>query len=165
MKRDISESIDKKDEKNKYVTMRLSDQLFGIRVDSIEDILLPSKITPVPLAPAEIKGAINLRGRIVTVIDLKTKLSLINNKEKVLDDYRSVVIEYKGELYSIMVDKVSEVMNLSKKDIAHNPDNLPDVWRSISDGVYSMDNELMVILNVNKLFNSYNDNNEEQDDE
>ncbi len=137
------------EEKNQYVMMQVDGQLFGMRVDGIEDILLPQKITPIPLAPDEVLGSLNLRGRIVTAIDLKRKLGI--SSKDIGDSYRSAVVEHKGELYSIIVDEVSEVLSIGVSEIAHNPENLSESWKSISEGVYSFKDKLMIILNVQKL--------------
>lgn len=148
------------EEKNQYVMMKVNEQLFGMRVDGIEDILLPQKITPIPLAPDEILGSLNLRGRIVTAVDLKRKLGIPSKPREISDDYRSAVVDYEGELYSIIVDEVSEVLSIGPSEIAHNPENLSEKWKSISDGVYSFKDKLMIILNVHKLL--YSEEKEEE---
>jgi purine-binding chemotaxis protein CheW len=143
----------------KYVIMQVSNQLFGIAVESVGDILSPRKITPVPLATKEVMGLLNLRGRIVTAINLRKKLEISNEDQNLNGEYRSVVAEYNGNLYSLVVDKVSEVMNISDKNIAHNPENLSSIWKSVSRGVFSMKKELIVILDVEKLLRSSNSEN------
>ncbi len=151
------------DEINKYLVIRLDGQLFGMRVETIEDILSPQKISPIPLAPPEVVGSLNLRGRVVTVIDLRVKLGMEYNRNDNVP-HRSVVVDSKGHLYSFIVDEVSEVMDIDSSKIAHNPENLSEEWQSASSGVFSLDNELMVILDVTKLLaddESENDNDEE----
>src|SRR5215813_314004 len=85
-----------------YVTMSIADQLFGIPVLKVQDVLGPQTITRVPLAPPEVAGSLNLRGRIVTAIDVRLRLGLeprANQKPSM-----SVVVEHDGELYSVLVD-------------------------------------------------------------
>lgn len=138
-------------DKEKYLIMRLNGQLFGILADSVEDVLLPQRISPVPLASAEIKGLLNLRGRIVTVIDIAVKLALSSKEERSEKVIRNVVVEYKGDLYSFIVDEVSEVMGINGSKIASTPDNLSEAWKDVSKGVFSLEKELMVILDIEKL--------------
>src|ERR1700749_1433684 len=85
-----------------YVTMRVDRQLFGVNVKHVRDVLRQQKVTAIPLAPKEVTGSLNLRGRIVTVIDVRTRLGLPANE----NDEKSmfVVVEVKGELYSLKVD-------------------------------------------------------------
>src|SRR5690349_5617765 len=86
-----------------FVTLKIDNQLFGIPILQVQDVLSEQKITKIPLAPKEIAGALNLRGRIVTAIDVRTRLNL--PKREVCEGKRSmsVVIEYNGELYSLIV--------------------------------------------------------------
>ena len=133
----------------KYIMMRIDHQLFGMVVDEIEDVLRYQEIVPIPMAPKEVLGILNLRGRIVTVIDMRARLGLaprIDHRQQA-----SIVVEYKGELYSILVDSVSEVIDIIDTDIATNPENLSEQWRDVCRGVYPMEEELMVIVDVRKL--------------
>lgn len=134
----------------KYIMTRLEGQLFGVQVDTIEDILMPQKITPIPLAPPEIKGVLNLRGRIVTAINLRVLLGL-PFKEDNENSYRHVVVSYGSELYSLIIDSVSEVLNISPKQIERNPGNLSAQWKEVCAGVCSLEKELMVILDVDRI--------------
>lgn len=140
------------DVRREYIKMRLDGQLFGMDVMQFEDILLPQAITPVPLSSPKVLGVLNLRGRIVTAIDLREILDIpmptsSADKEK----YRSVVVSVDDELYSFHLDQVSEVINIAAKDIAENPENLSERWKDVSLGVHTLKNELMVILDVYKL--------------
>ena len=156
-----SEQVEKKDytdfveEHDKYLMLRLGKQVFGVLVDSVEDVLFPYKITEIPLSPPEIMGMINLRGRVVTAIDLGSKLGFEPLDAKA--DHRSVVIEKKGHFYSLVVNKVSEVIDIPVSKISSTPDNLSEKWKKVSVGVYSLDSELMVILDAAKLIDSDDD--------
>lgn len=143
-----------------YLMMRLDGELLGISVDYVEDILSPQEITPIPLAPPEVKGALNLRGRIVTAINMRAKLGM-DNPDRELVNYRSVVIKSGNDLYSIILDSVSEVINVADSDIDRIPDNLSEEWKDVSSGVFSMEDDLMVILDTAKLLN-LNDNEEDE---
>lgn len=136
--------------KRKYIMMRLDKQLFGLGVEIVEDILLPQKITNIPLSSSDVRGALNLRGRIVIAIDLRVKLGMPAKED---DDQkcRHVVVNLNNQLYSFIIDSVSEVIDIASSEIEANPENLTEGWKTLSDGVYSLQDELMIILNVHKL--------------
>src|ERR1700712_6117921 len=98
------------EENQVLVTLTVGDQLCGVPVLAVRDILGEQVITRIPLAPPEIAGSLNLRGRIVTAIDLRRRLRLAPPPA---DTARmSVVTESSGELYALLVDQVSEVLSL-----------------------------------------------------
>lgn len=134
------------------LTVRIADQLFGIPVQEVRDIFTPRDITPIPLAPKEVAGAINLRGRILTAIDVRTKLNLppLDGGTKQMN----VSIELDGELYGLMVDKVGEVLNLAKEDFERNPSTLDSRWKAISAGIFKLDGELLIVMQTSKIINS-----------
>ncbi len=140
-----------------YVTFSIGDQLFGIPVLRVQDILTPDKIAPVPLAPPEVKGSINLRGRIVTVIDVRTRLGLPEREDK---DCRNmgVTVEQDNELYTLLVDKIGDVISLSKDLYEKNPGTLDPLWREFSNGVFRLEESLMVVLDIDNLMNLNKEN-------
>ena len=103
----------------------------------------------VALAKPEIAGSLNLRGRIVTAIDVRHRLQLPPATEGVAR--MSVVTEQNGELYALLVDQVSEVLTLHDMDFEQNPPTLPPVWAEHSKGVYRLDGKLLVVLDVSRL--------------
>jgi len=132
-----------------YVTMFIDGQLFGIPVLQIQDVLSTQKITPVPLAPKEVSGSLNLRGRIVTAIDVRVRLGLPERKED--ETNMSVVVDYNGEFYSLIIDKVGEVMTLRSNDYEKTPATLDQKWLEIADGVYRLKDQLLIVLDVKRL--------------
>src|SRR5246127_2886040 len=137
------------DEENVFVTLTVADQLCGVPVLGVRDILGEHKITRIPLAPSEIAGSLNLRGRIVTAVDLRRRLHL---PEPAPGTPRmSVVAEQGGELYALLVDQVSEVMSLKASSFERNPPTLPAAWAQFSTGIYRLDNRLLVVLDVATL--------------
>lgn len=133
-----------------FVTMEVDNQLFGIPVLTVQDVLRPLPITSVPLAAKEVLGAINLRGRIVTVVDMRTRLSLPPRPDNSKSNMH-VVVDHKGEQYSFVVDSVGEVLTLLVDDFEHNPPNLSEKWQSVSLGVYRLKERLMVVLDIESL--------------
>lgn len=137
-----------------YVTMTIADQLFGIPVLQVQDVLGHQRITRIPLAPPEVAGSLNLRGRIVTAIDVRLRLNLsprLKGKSGM-----SIVVDLRGELYSLMVDSVGEVLSLSNDDFERNPATLDPRWREVSTGIYRLNGQLMVVLDVPRLLNFTN---------
>ena len=134
-----------------FVTATIANQLFGIPVLQVQDVLGPQKITRIPLAPPEVAGSLNLRGRIVTAIDVRLRLGLTGRpKDK---PGMSIVVDLRGELYSLMVDSVGEVLSLTKEDFERNPATLDPRWREVSTGIYRLNGQLMVVLDVPRLLN------------
>ena len=131
-----------------FVTIFIAGQMFGIPVLDIQDVLGPQKLTWVPLAPSEVAGVLNLRGRIVTAIDVRKRLGLSSSDVR---DSMSIVVDHKNELYSLIVDSVGEVLNLAGNTYERNPATLDALWQELSSGIYRLNEKLMVVLDVKKL--------------
>ena len=190
---------------SEFVTFHIADQLFGIPVLIVQDILLPENIASIPLAPPEVRGSINLRGRIVTVVDVRVRLGLERRdiasaktaeqleqrriseaaeaeakvveaggkakteeenaaaaeeraheaiesaKRKRREHMMGVTVEHNNDLYTLLVDSVGDVISLSKKSYEGNPSTLDPLWREFASGVYRLDSQLMVVLDVDRL--------------
>lgn len=136
-----------------FVTMRVAGQLFGIGVLSVQDVLRGLKITRIPLAPKEVAGSLNLRGRIVTAIDVRECLEIEPSDGPAIPRERvmSVVVEHRNEFFSLIVDSIGEVVNLPLSQIEKSPANLAGRWKEVASGVYKLQDELLVILDVSKL--------------
>ena len=132
-----------------FVTATIGGQLCGIPVLKVQDVLGPQRITPIPLAPPEVAGSLNLRGRIVTSIDLRIRMGLSEREGEPM----SIVVEHRGELYSLMVDTVGDVLKMAPEAFERNPATLDVLWRSFSEGVYRLHQGLLVVLDVEVLLN------------
>lgn len=132
-----------------FVTATIAGQLCGIPVLQVQDVLGPQRTTAIPLAPPEVAGSLNLRGRIVTAIDLRVRMGLAP-----LDDAperMSIVVEHRGELYSLMVDQVGEVLKVGTAAFERCPATLDARWRAFSEGIYRLDEGLLLVLDVDPL--------------
>ena len=149
---EISRAVVRNDDVDarEFVTMTLAGQLFGIPVLQVQDVLGPQRIARIPMAPTWVAGVLNLRGRIVTAIDVRRRLGL--PKLEAAGTEMSIVIDHSGELYSLLVDEVGEVMVCRADRIGPNPPTLDPVWQEISKGVVQLDDRLMIILHVQRLF-------------
>jgi purine-binding chemotaxis protein CheW len=131
-----------------FVTATIGGQLFGIPVLTVQDVLGPQRLARIPLAPPQVAGALNMRGRIVTAIDLRVSLGLpVAERVKQM----SIVVDHKGELYSLLIDEVGEVLALDAERLEPNPPTLKPSWREVSSGIYRLDGQLMVVLEVERL--------------
>jgi purine-binding chemotaxis protein CheW len=134
---------------NAFVTFTVAGQLFGVPVMQVQDILIPEDIAPVPGGPLEVRGLINLRGRIVTVIDMRKHLSL--PKADTDSEGMCVTVESGGESYTLFVDSVGDVITLPRSLREGNPATLDAVWRNMAEAVYRTDQGLLVALHVDRL--------------
>ncbi len=132
-----------------FLTLILAGQLCGIPVLAVRDVLGDQAIARIPLAPPDVAGSLNLRGRIVTAIDLRRRLQL--PPAPAGTRRMSVVTEQGGELYAFLVDQVAEVMNLPASAFEQNPPTLPPEWAEHCQGVYRLEGKLLVVLDVARL--------------
>jgi purine-binding chemotaxis protein CheW len=132
-----------------FVTATVGGQLFGIPVLTVQDVLGAQRLTRIPLAPPEVAGALNLRGRIVTAIDLRRRLDLSGNAAT--GEGMSIVVEHSGELYSLIIDSVGEVLSLPPERFEPNPPTLDSRWREVSGGIFRLDGQLLVVLEVDRV--------------
>jgi purine-binding chemotaxis protein CheW len=132
-----------------YVTVMLDGQLFGLPISRVQDVFMPDRLTRVPLAPPEIAGVLNLRGRIVTAVDLRLRLGMPARTDG--RPAMAVGIELKGESYGLLIDSVGEVMKLADGTREANPVNLDAGLARISAGVHRLDGQLLVILDVDRV--------------
>jgi len=149
MSTDIPNSLRNDSDAEAFVTFTVAGQLFGVPVIRVQDILTPDAIAPVPGSPKQVRGLINLRGRIVTVIDMRTHLSL--PKADAGQTGMCVTVESRGDFYTLFVDSVGDVITLPRNLREGNPATLDAVWRDVADSVYRTDQGLLVALNVDRL--------------
>lgn len=137
------------DDVTEYVTVHIGGQLFGLPISRVQDVFMPDRLTRVPLAHPDIAGVLNLRGRIVTAIDMRVRLGLTRDKDA--KTAMAVGIESRGESYGLLIDSVGEVLKLSPDSREQNPINLDARWARVSGGVHRLDGQLMVILDVDSV--------------
>lgn len=140
-----NQSFDSKE----FLSFFVGGQLFGIPVLQVQDVISSEPVAPIPLSPPEILGSINLRGRIVTVVDLHFVLSL--ERGEGAQEQRNVVVECGEEAYSLQVDDVGEVLMLSDADFEPCPTTLDKEWRRVSSGLYRIEEGLLIVLDVQMI--------------
>jgi purine-binding chemotaxis protein CheW len=147
--KDVMSTEDSQKDMTEFVTAMIGGQLFGLPIARVQDVFMPDKLTRVPLASADVAGILNLRGRIVTAINLHYRLGL--PKPEKSSPLMAIGIEFKGESYGLLIDTVGEVLKLAPHDRQPNPINLEASLARVSAGVYRLPDHLLVILDVDRL--------------
>lgn len=137
------------DEIVQWVTFRLDNEKYGIRVMQVQEVLRMTEIAPVPGAPDYVLGIINLRGNVVTVIDSRKRFGL--SEAEADDSTRIVIIEAEKHVVGILVDSVAEVVDLQTSEIDAAPNVGNDESSKYIQGVSSREKELLILVDVNKL--------------
>ena len=134
---------------HEFVTGMVGGELFGLPIRRVQDVFHPERVTRVPLAPPEVAGVLNLRGRIVTLIDLRLRLGLdrIDSDEPVM----AIGVELRGESYGLLIDAVGEVLKLDESLCERNPINLDSRLASVSAGIYRLEGQLLMVLDVDRV--------------
>ena len=133
-----------------FVTFKVAKHFFGVPVERVQDILIPDVIAAVPGGPKEVRGLINLRGRIVTVIDLRTRLSLTDTSDKPQRGM-CVTVEKDNEFYTLLADSVGDVVTIPACQREQNPATLDPLWHDIIHGVFRREEGLLAILDIDRL--------------
>ncbi|KAB1075115.1 chemotaxis protein CheW [Methylobacterium planeticum] len=132
-----------------FVTVFVGDTMFGLAINRVHDVFIPAGVTPVPLAPPEIVGLLNLRGRVVTALCLRRRLGLAPAQGE--GNKMAIGLEQGGETFALVVDGVGEVLKLGADTHEAVPINLDARWRDLALGVHRLDGRLLVILDVDSL--------------
>jgi purine-binding chemotaxis protein CheW len=132
-----------------FVTVFVGETMFGLAIDRVHDVFIPAGVTPVPLAPPEIVGLLNLRGRVVTALCLRRRLSMAPRTGD--SAQMAIGLEQGGETFALIVDGVGEVLKLGAETHEPVPINLDARWRDLTLGVHRLDGRLLVILDVDAL--------------
>jgi purine-binding chemotaxis protein CheW len=135
------------------VTFALDREEFGIRVDQVREIIRVGEITRVPQAPAHVRGVANLRGRILAVVEIRTRLGL--TPAVLTPRSRIIVVEIQGRVLGILVDAVLQVVKVPVETVTAAPDEVLSPQTDYISGVARWNSRLIILLDVEKvlLFN------------
>lgn len=131
---------------HQYCTFHLADHLFGVPVETVQEVLRRQETTPVPLASPEISGLLNLRGQIVTAVDLRRRLDLPVASDDV--SAINVVVRTPEGAVSLIVDKIGDVLEPADDDFEPAPDTVPQAVRDLVTSVCKLDGQLMLVLDT-----------------
>jgi purine-binding chemotaxis protein CheW len=132
-----------------YVTAVIGGQLFGLPIACVQDVFLPERMTRVPLASNDFAGVLNLRGRIVTAINMRARLGLPKNEDG--KPSMAVGVDLRGESYGLLIDSIGEVLKLKDDGLEEIPVNLDPWMAKMAAGIHRLDGQLMVVLNVDRV--------------
>ena len=132
-----------------WVTFKLDNETYGINVMRVQEVLRYTEIAPVPGAPSYVLGIINLRGNVVTVIDTRQRIGLMN--AEISDNTRIVIIEADKQVVGIMVDSVAEVVYLRQSEIETAPNVGNEESAKFIQGVCNKNNELLILVELDKM--------------
>ncbi|MCL2063365.1 MAG: chemotaxis protein CheW [Candidatus Cloacimonetes bacterium] len=146
-------SVDTAEFEGKYLTFNLLEEFYGVSVGSILQIIAIPDITKIPQTPAFVKGVINLRGRIIPVVDLRLKFLL---EEQVYDDRTSVIIikmklDGREIFIGVIVDKVNEVIDINKNEIESSPSFGVDLDTQFILAMAKVKNKVVSLLDIGKI--------------
>ena len=133
-------------------TFRLDGDLYGVEVEHVQEVLRSQKLTRVPLAPPAVAGLINLRGQVVTAIELRERLGRPPRPEGT--DAVVIVVRLHGEAVSLLVDSIADVVDVDATDFEAPPDTLEGQARDLIRGAYKLDGQLLLALDVNRAVGS-----------
>jgi purine-binding chemotaxis protein CheW len=134
-----------------FCTFVIQGILFGVEVEKVQEVIRHQGMTPVPLAPDVVAGLINLRGQIVTAIDLRRRLGVRDRADGDLP--MNVVVRTSDGAVSLLVDEIGDVVEVQEQDFEQSPDTLDSTSRELVRGVYKLKNELLLVLDTQRSVN------------
>ena len=137
--------------RKQFSTFVVDRLLFGVEVEKVQEVIRYQEMTRVPLAPVVVKGLINLRGQIVTAIDLRRRLDLSERGETNLP--MNVVVRHEDGVVSLLVDEIGDVLEVEEEGFELPPGTLSGEARELIRGVYKLNDRLLIILDTDKILN------------
>lgn len=141
-----------------YCTFYLDGLFFGVDVQQVQEVIRYQEMTHVPLAPKDVEGLINLRGQIVTAIDLRRRLEMPPRPEGQMP--MNVVIRSADGVISLLVDEIGDVLDADQEIFEEPPETVTGVARELITGVYKIEGQLLLILDTEKASLSFDPDND-----
>jgi len=136
-------------ETTQLVSFTLGDEVYGIAITHVREIILIAKITHIPQTPPHVKGLINLRSTVIPVIDLRTKFGM--PESPMTDESRIMVLQSEGKTVGIIVDAVREVLRIKRDQITPPPATVAGAGREYMTGLVRLGEELLILLDIDKI--------------
>lgn len=149
MKPETTEDANSTNEQIQWVTFNLENEIYGINVMDIQEVLRLSEIADVPGAPDFVMGIINLRGKVVTVIDTRKCFNL--DSATITDNSRIMIVESADNVLGLLVDSVAEVIYLNRSQIDRAPKVGADENTMLIEGVAKLDDNIIILCNIENL--------------
>jgi purine-binding chemotaxis protein CheW len=134
---------------HEYVTAEIGGELIGLPILRVQDVFIPESPTRVPLAPPEVAGVLNLRGRILTLIDMRRRLGLAGGSGEKAP--LAIGVELRGESYGLLIDAIGEVLKLDDDAREPNPVNLDPRLARVSMGIHRLNERLLMVIDVDRV--------------
>jgi len=138
--------------KQQFCTFFLKDQFFGVPVEQVQEVILYQEMTRVPLVPDVIRGLINLRGQIVTAVDLRRRFGMEDRPDSQLP--MNVVVRTEDGAVSFLVDEIGDVLETDEEQFERPPETLQGQARDLVRGVYKLEERLMLVLRTERVLGS-----------
>lgn len=147
--------FNKSTQTDQYATFKVGELSFGVNITDVQEILKAQDMTKVPLSATSISGLINLRGQIITAIDLSERLRELDTKQPIgtgprTNELMNVIVAVNEETVSLLVDEVGDVMELERGRYEPTPETVSPKLRDLLSGVYKLDDFLLLVLNVER---------------
>jgi purine-binding chemotaxis protein CheW len=131
------------------VSFHLSEELYGVEITKVREIILVTEITKIPETPHYVKGLINLRSTVIPVIDLRTLFGL--HEGELTDESRIMVLQANGRTIGVIVDAVNEVLRVKRDQIAPPPPTVAKLGREYLTGLVRLDKQLLILLDIDRI--------------
>jgi len=134
-----------------YCTFYVQDLFFGVDVRHVQEVLRAQPMTNVPLSDSVVRGLINLRGQILTALDMRRRLSL---EERETSESMNIVVKTQNEAVSLLVDDIGDVLGLNASDMETPPPTVKSPLRELLQGVQKLDDTLLLILDLHQTIHA-----------
>jgi purine-binding chemotaxis protein CheW len=136
------------------VTVRIEGQLIGLPITAVRDVFSIHAMTPVPRADRAVAGLVNLRGHIVTILDLGSLLNSRRTERRADREPMAVGVERGSEVFGLVVDEIGDVLSLSPDSSDAMPANMSPSWARFTRRVHKLESELMIEIDLHTLLES-----------
>ena len=137
--------------KVQILTFKLQSVLFALFVDDVQEVIYETDTIAIPGSPSFVKGLFSLRGEVITAIDIREVLGLKSDSSKIGNN--NILITDDGELFSLQIDEIGEVIEANQNSITAPPSNMNPEWKDYSAGVIQIEGRLTIILDVAQILN------------
>lgn len=142
------------DHEIQLISVSIEGQLIGLPITSVRDVFSIARMTPVPRADRAVAGLVNLRGHIVTILDLGALLNTRQGERKANGDTMAVGVEWNGEVFGLVVDEIGDVLSLSTESSEPMPANMGQTWARYTRRVHKLERDLLIEVDLHALLDS-----------
>lgn len=136
------------------ISVRIEQQMIGLPITAVRDVFAINRMTPVPKADRAVAGLVNLRGHIVTILDLGALLNTRQSENTISSDTMAVGVEWNGEVFGLVVDEIGDVLSLSSDSSEPMPANMGQTWARYTRRVHKLERDLLIEIDLQALLDS-----------